>query len=231
MSRPTNINGVAVPYGMPVSHLRELALAGSAESWAAFAALTHSPDAEAVDVLIEACDHRDSNVRRAAVEAIGHHESGRNATAAVERRLRDESELVRRAATVAAASLGTPGARDACHALRREPSPTSREMAVLALAAVWSDEDFEPLVKQFRTDPSDSVRKKIAWTLRNTATKQHAARLFELWRHDPVPRHRAWSCELAAEYPDQISREALGELTQDSDGHVRGRARRAMGIE
>src|SRR5262245_54747954 len=115
---PTHVNGVAVPYGVPIVRLRELALGGSRDKWAAFVALAHSPDAESLQALDAACDSGDWPTRRAGVEAIGQHTSGRSSARIVLRLLGDANDVVRRAACAAAAGLGLVEARSALHQLR-----------------------------------------------------------------------------------------------------------------
>jgi hypothetical protein len=226
----SQVNGVAIPYGAPVRHLRELALSTCPERWAAFAALSHSTDAEALDVLVEACDAPDEYVRRAGVEGIGQHSLGRHAAAVVLRMLQDASDVVTRSACAAAAGLGIGEARDALHRLRCASSPSTREEAVRALAFVWQEDDFEAMLSQSQTDSSPRVRREAAWTLRRSVAEVHAARLFASWQRHPLPRHRVWACELAAAHPDRSFQADLKVLAEDPDGHVRSKARRVLDV-
>lgn len=228
MERATHTNGQSIPEGDSIARLRAVAFASGPERWAAFVALARSPDAAALDVLVEACGNADEFVRRAGVEGIGEHVLGRREAALVARLLGDASEYVARSACEAAARLGVTEAREALHALRHSSSSATREVAVRALVSLWHDDDFEPLSRQSREDPSPEVRKEAAWTLQKVASAVHAARLFEAWKADSLPRHRLWACELALLYPHANFEEALRGLTQDPDGHVRAQARRAL---
>src|SRR5579871_6973853 len=110
--KPRIWNGVPVPYDEPVGVLRDMAVGPGPEAWAAIRALAEKPEAEALAALVELAHSPDPYRRRAAVEAIGLHPSGRTASEMVDRALQDRDGPTVRTAAQAAANLGLDGAHD-----------------------------------------------------------------------------------------------------------------------
>lgn len=225
---PTVVNGVPVPYERSVAELRALAGSDTPERWAAIVALGRAPGPEALQGLAELAAARDPYCRRAAIEAIGKRSDGDHLGHVVLAQMTDRNGIVVRTAVEAASNLALPGAHPRLRELLKDPEPATRAASVRALARLWTREDFEAVVALFKHDPSAEVRKSAGWTLRATASADHADALFELWRSDPMPRHRQWACELAAMFPAPHLHDVLVELESDVDGHVRKAARRAL---
>jgi hypothetical protein len=104
------------------------------------------------------------------------------------------------------------------------PAAEARSAALRALRPLWRDEDFETVLGLARHDPDDTVRGDAAWVLRATASIHTWSRLFDLWCADPLPRHRAWACELAARWGGADDLAAVRRLERDRDGQVQAAA-------
>ncbi len=225
--RPETCNGEPVPYDEPVESLRALARTPGPKAWAAIRALGEHPGPEALAILIELTRSPDPHLRRSAVEAIGGHLSGRDAADRVLEMLQDREGFVVRSACDAAAVLGLPATHDRIKALIEAEEEGTRYAALEALESLWEPSDFEEVFAQYRHDACDRVRKRAAWTLAARVGPEHWERAFEAWSRDPLPRHRAWACSLIEKFGDRSSLMRLDALRSDSDGHVRGAARRA----
>jgi HEAT repeat protein len=143
-------------------------------------------------------------------------------------RLLDTSGPVVRTAAQVVWIFGMREARSRVIGLLKAASPATRGEALRTLEKIWHEDDFATVLALFREDPSQQVRRTAGWTLRATRTAARAKDLFELWRGDPLARHRTWACEIAAEFPGQSFLELAASLQQDPDGHVRKAARRAV---
>ncbi len=227
--RPSIWNGISIPYGAPLSELRALLEGPVPERWAAFYAVAATPGREALDLLLQYGNSPDHHVRRAALEAIGHHSEGRLAADIVLAALQDDSAFVVRTACAAAAELGLLKAHERLRALLTDdPEEQTRWAAVDALAVLWETSDHDALVTSFTTDKSDEVRKRAAWALRERVTRETWLQLFTLWRDAALPRYRTWACELAGTFGGAAQVEDLERLSQDDNGHVRSAAHRAL---
>lgn len=226
--RPATWNGVIVPYDRSVAELTRRIAGPAPARWAAFVALAHRPGTAALAVLRDCVASSEPNVRRSAVEAIGAHSEGERLADAVVSLLSDEDTHVVRAACEAAQRLRIVAARDDVRRLLLADDALTRARAVAALPEFWREQDFEPVLRLFRSDPSAEVRKATGWALRSVASPATAAALFEVWRDDPLPRHRTWACELAAEFRLTGKLAELRVLTDDLDGHVRTSAECAV---
>jgi HEAT repeat protein len=196
--------------------------------WAAIGALARSPDPIAFDALSELARSTDWTVRRAAVEGLGRHVTGGQAVDLLQSALADASPHVVRAACTAAANLGITALRPEMLPLLRVPDAATREQALQAIEVLWSPDDFPQIMEVHCCDPDERVRREAAFVLYRRADAARWAALIELWRVDPLARHRGWACDLAGRSGDPRLRERVRPLTDDTDGHVRGAAERAV---
>jgi len=225
---PPDIDGVPVPYGRSALELYAIVTAGTAERSAAVVALAHSSDPRALACLGELGSFSDPGVRRFVVQWIGRCPDGAKLGHVVIERLRDLNGLVVRTAAYVAGELGLSDAHTDVLALLNDRSPSTRQAGLCALEKLWHATDFDAVVEMFRSDASEKVRRTAGWTLRGTCSANRAPALFELWRADPLPRHRVWACQLVAEFPHRQFHECIACLADDRDGHVRKAARRAL---
>jgi hypothetical protein len=227
-NRPTVWNGTEVPYGVSVAELAERIHGPAPARWAAFVALAHAPGASALAVLQDSAGSPDAHVRRIAVEAIGVHAEGSRLGTVVRSLLSDRDPVVVRAACEAAGRQHLVDAHDSIARLLDADDASTRAAAVRALRELWRKGDFERVFRVFTSDASDAVRKEAAWTLRSVTSAADWRTLFGVWQVDPLPRHRKWACELAAEFGGRLELPALHHLTGDVDGHVRDHAAQAL---
>ncbi len=221
-------NGIEIPYGLSVEELRQAANESESANLAAFVALAHHPDDLALDVLREKAAAKDPYVRRIAVEAIGVHTRGFLLVDVVSRLLLDPFGPVVRSACDAAASHKMIE----CHALIIRlltfADEHTVEEALWALKFLWRADDFPLVLRIFRSSRIENVRKRAAWTLRAAASDENWRDLYDVWRSDSLPRHRAWACELATTFGGLDEKTELMRLSEDPDGHVRTYAIRAL---
>jgi hypothetical protein len=123
---------------------REIAEAAGAGSYDARRLLSEIADERAVDALVDALGHDDADVRRAAIESLGHVGDVRAVPAAVEQ-LRDEHERVRRSALESLAQLGSTAAADALAECLHDDE--LHVDAASGLAWLRDPRAFEPLVR------------------------------------------------------------------------------------
>ena len=222
------LNGVPVPAHATVAQLAEMLRGKDVEKWAAMAALARKECDESLGLLRSAAQDRDWHVRRSAIEALGGHARGATAASVVSDALRDPHPPVVRTACDAAARLRLDVAHDAVLGVLRDPDAASRGAALRALEVLGRSSDFGDLWRAHTSDPSDEVRKSAAWVLHRYATADSWRALFDRWIADPLPRHRAWACELAMSFGDERLAPTILPLRSDSDGHVRAAAERAL---
>jgi HEAT repeat protein len=216
------VNGLPVPRDLGVPALRALVAQGGPAVWAAIQALAERGDDASLAALAEYAGSRDEMLRRASVEAIGRHTRGRAAGSVVLRALRDASPFVVRTACHAAAATGLDEARDAVLIHLGATEASTRAAAAQSLALLAAPSDFDRVLHTSVGDSDPSVRKDAAWTLRTRCAGPDTwRRLFDVWRCDPLPRHRVWACELAAEFGGAEADELLRPFAADPDGHVR----------
>lgn len=227
-NRPPTWNGIEIPYALSVDELRQAANGSESTSWPAFVALAHHPDDSALEILREKAADKDPYVRRIAIEAIGVHPRGFLFADVVSRLLTDPFGPVVRSACEAAATHKMTG----CHALiirlLISPEEHTVEAALSALQSLWRAEDFPLVLNLFKASRIEDVRKCAAWTLRTAASGENWRNLYDVWRSDFLPRHRAWACELAAKFGGPDEKIELARLSEDPDGHVRTHALRAL---
>lgn len=223
----SNVNGVTRSGSEPLDALVADVDAGGGARWAAIAALGESPDPRAYELLASYAGSPDWTVRRAAIEAIGRRPDGSRAERLLRSRLADESPHVVRAACGAVGALGLTALRPELMPLLRTDEAATRAAALQGVAALWTPEDASQVMRMLREDPDLEVRRDAAWVLRRHAAPDAWPALVTRWRDDPLPRHRVWACELAAESGSPALRAAVTPLLDDPDGHVRAAARRA----
>jgi len=227
-SKPASLNGISVPYDTTVDALQTQLHPSGPQAWAAFVALGYHPDRDAFDLLVELLSCEDWCYRRAAIEALATHRFGRDAAELLYARLNDPSAYVVREACHTIATLGLHNAHDAVLALLRADVAATRITALQTLSTLWRPTDFAAVKTIYSADPSGDVRKQAAWTLRANASEEIWLQLFDLWQHDPIPRHRTWAGELAYAFGDCHVAFQLQALARDTDGHVRKVAQRAL---
>jgi HEAT repeat protein len=166
-------------------------------------------------------------VRRAAIDVIASRPHA-DAAPLIVCALKDPDGSVVRTACQAAASLEIREAHDDVVALLASPDAGTREVALAALRALGDADDFERVFEVVRRDPSERVRKAAAWVLRDHVATRTWRPLFDAWHHDPIPRHRVWACEIAAEFGRADVALALSAMKDDPDGHVRRAAAIAL---
>ena len=225
---PTEIDSVTVPYGRSALELQSLVRAGTTERWVAIVALAHSSDPLALGCLGDLGSLPDPHVRRFVVQWIGRCPDGAKLSHVVVERLRDPSGIVVRTAAQVAGELAIHEAHANVLALLKDTSPSTREAGLRALEKLWQESDFETVFAMFKSDASKEVRRTAGWTLRGTRSAGRASILVELWRTDPLARHRLWACEIAAEFPQRQFHDGMACLEKDADGHVRKAALRAL---
>lgn len=228
MERPEILNGIEVPYGLPIQELSQRVASPGPVAWAAITAVAHDSSEEALELLSELGRHGDWRIRRAAIEALGSHALGAKASGLIVDGLDDDVECVVRASCGAAAALALHEAHDRIAALLGAESETIREGAIRAIDALWQPGDAPVLLSMFQSDPVKSVRHEAGWSLMAHATKDNWLELFEAWVGDRLPRHRTWACRLFEEFGSPATRARVAALLQDSDGHVRQAAERAL---
>jgi len=219
--KPSQLNGIPIPYDTSVAELENMMRAPAPQCWVAIIALGHIPGLESLGLLAQQLTSSDPYVRRAALEAIGFHPEGDKLEQDVLRCFRHSSDVVSREACRTSASLRLGSAHDNVVALFGASSESTRLTAVAALSKLWHATDLDKLITVFQYDRSEKVRKEAAWVLRAHATPDNCQVLFHLWWADAVSRHRKWACELAAAFDVQCIEKQLDMLTNDPDGHVR----------
>ncbi len=228
MPRREVFNGVPVPYGAPTEELIRQANGNVPMCWAALVALAHDPSPRASEAIREATRSHDPYLRRAAIEAVASRPSSPDSVSSIVEALADRDGRVVRTACHAAATLGAREARDRVVALMKSSDASTREAALRALRALWDPDDFGAVFEVFRTDRSPRVKKEAAWTLRQHVADDTWQTLLDVWRRDPLHRHRLWACEIGAEFGGSRVVEALLLLRNDQDGSVRRAATKAL---
>jgi len=193
----------------------------------AIRSLVSRDDAEALDELSRLTVAEDQFLRRTAVEVIGKHPRGRELRERVLAAFRDPSEYVKRTACDVVAQWKWAEAHQPVLLLVKEPVAATRESALRALTAIWTDSDFALVLGIYQHDPEIGVRREAAWTLRQCIGAENWRQVFDALGLDRLPRHRVWACEIAEAFgcPDVLP--ALAPFMNDGDGHVRKSAARA----
>jgi HEAT repeat protein len=185
---------------------------------------------QAVPVLIRMLDDARWYVVRNAVDLLGTLE----ATAAepyLKEMLTHDDDRVRRAAAMALARLGTPGAqRDLYYAMSSDDSPL-RHMATTALITGEGDRSVNTMIEALRGDADLEVQKSIIMALGRVATPPAVAALVRA-AHDErgfLKRKRVLDVRIAAvqalgDAGTAEAMSALRDLARDPQKQVRGAA-------
>lgn len=227
-AKPRLMNGITVPYDLSVADLATLVESESSDRWAAFIALGHKLEPEALEVLQNKLHSPDWSLRKAAAEAIGYHCDGARAGSELTRLLRDQSPYVVRAACESLGKLKVGSGHDQVLKLLKSEDSATRGVALRTLGVVWQDSDFDFLLEAMQTDTSEDVRKEAAWTLWQRVGPSNWKILFALWQESKQSRERVWACQLAGKYGDDSCATVLRKLAVDKDGHVRKAAEGAL---
>jgi HEAT repeat protein len=199
-------NGEPIPYDEPIEVLRTRVRAVGSAAGAAIRALAEHPEPEALAFLVDLARSRDPYLRRAALEAMGDHASGRDASEVVLSLLHDKIGFVVCTACDVAAVLGLASAHDRIRELVGASDEATRLSALRAMEGLWVSSDFEKVFARYVGDRSDDVRKRAAWTLHKNVGRENWKRVFESWSSDRLARYRVWACSKAnpvrPSYPD-----------------------------
>ncbi|MBI3820793.1 MAG: hypothetical protein HY286_19045 [Planctomycetes bacterium] len=229
-TKPPTVNGVHVPYGAAVAELSDIIKTPGPGAWAAFVALGFHESREALNVLIDSLSSGDATIRRAAVAAIRFHRDGRSAEGHIAVCMRDSDRAVSVAAVETAGFLKLIKLHGQILEFIHSSDAGIRARAVRAFEKVWASGDFDRVLELMLKDPDEGVRRESAMILFSRAEAENWRALFELWKNDPLPRHRVFACELLQKFEAPLARELAPQFLNDPNGHVRGAARRAMGI-
>lgn len=219
--RPAVAFGVAVPHGASLEELRARTAKADAAGWAACLALGYRPEQEALDLLLELTRAPDWSLRNLAVQGIGRHALGAQASDAVIRSLSDPAGQVVRTALDAIGALRVEAARPRLRELLSDADPQRRLHAVRALAELWTDDSYSDVLRISKQDKTEFVRREAERTLRRTATDRTWRRLFDRWKLEKPPRLRVWACELLGDFGSAEDLLALRRLVRDGNSHVR----------
>ena len=230
MERPQQINGTPILYDAPLEILLEQIKIHSAETGAAFIALSAHSSEKSLAAVVSAAKGKNADFRRAGVEAIARHALGVTQAKLICDLFQDSDEIVVRAACRAAADLKLSESHNQILTLLNSKNPKTREVALEALDKLWLDSDFEQIFKIHTTDKNSNVRTQAAWTLRRNVARGNWKTLFEVWQKDEMSRHRVWACELAAQFGTVSNLSMLKKLSDDKDGHVRKAAKKAINV-
>jgi len=128
----------------------------------------------AMEPLLQAMRDNDSDVRRAAAQALG--ALGETALESLLWALRDNDSDVRQAAAQALGALGDPQALEPLLRALRDDDSDVRQAAAQALGALGDPQALKPLLRALRDDDSD-VRQAAAQALEQLADKLLVRRL------------------------------------------------------
>ncbi|MFA6004201.1 MAG: HEAT repeat domain-containing protein [Elusimicrobiota bacterium] len=217
--------GVPVPYTASLPELREQLAAPGPKAWAACLALGRRSDPESLALLVEAAA-RGWDYRNLAIQSLGRHPLGAGAADVVLAGLGDPVSQVVRTSCDAASRLGLTAARGKLRELVRSADAQIRFHALRALGAVWTEEDYAQVWTLFKKDPEIFVRQEAAAVLKAAASVQNWRRLFDHWKHSPLPQYRLWACGLLAEFGQPGDMSELQRLVRDGNIHVRRAAQK-----
>jgi HEAT repeat protein len=190
--------------------------------------LASRDDTESLKTLAEAAAVGDQFLRRTAIEAIGRHPRGRALQVIILGALKDPSAYVVRTACDVVAEWALSEAHEPVAGLLANASHATRQHAVHALDAIWTDADFPMLFRIYTGDPEIDVRRDAARVLRQRTGPADWRTLFDAFYQDALARHRQWACELAEAFADAGILPLLSRLSSDVDGHVRKAASKAI---
>ena len=105
--------------------------------------------------------------------------------------------------------------------------PATRFASIQTLPFLWESTLFERVLEAFIFDRSDEVRRAAGWVLMGAANESNWKRLIDIWKKDPLGRHRKWACDLARQFGSESVHNDLHVLMNDCDGHIRKAAKTA----
>lgn len=227
-SWPPVVNGVPVPYEAPLDELAQMLDCSDTVEVAA-RALAHDGSPESLGLLRPLLHDNAGDWRRrqAAVEALGMHPLGGEEAARVIELLDDPIPHVVWAASLAAASLGLTQAVPHLLAALDSSERFVASGAHNALFKLQQPGDTKTLIDKYRT--GDYERRKSIGTLIAVRVRPRSWRdVYEPFKVSDVAEHRELACRIAHAFGGTEVRSDLEVLASDSDGHVRGAARRAL---
>ena len=226
---PESVNGLPVPYGVPLKHLSELASGPAPARWSAFYAIGRINTEAAIVILSDLARARDAHTRRTAIEVLGRVPARPESDSILLSALRDPSGQVARTACDIAGARRWNDARPTLRDLARGTDLQTRVSAVRALAQLGHPEDLD-VAEALMASNDAKVRNEGAFACHALVSSASWRRLATEWLSDPVPRHRTWASELFGQLGSAEDRLVLDRLCADPDGHVREAARRAATI-
>ena len=224
---PESVNGIAVPYGLPLDVLVETASGLPPDRWPAVYAMGRLGTEPAVRVIRDFACHRDADVRRTAIEVLGRVPRSEANDLLILRALRDPSGPVVRTACDIAGARRWQEARETLRDVARAGDLSTRIAAVQALAKLGNPADID-LAEVLMASGEAHARKEGAFASRTLVSSDSWRRLAGGWLRDAVPRHRLWAAQLFGQFGLQSDLLALQQLSADPDGHVREAARQAV---
>jgi len=227
ISKPETYNGVTVPYEASLDTLEKEIHTPNTKAWAAFMALAHKKEPEALDILITSTRSDNFLIRHSAVKAIGYNKHGQKASEIVCALLDDEYKFVVLSAIEAAQNLKLDCAHEKIINFVKKPDEETKVTALEALSTLWQKSDFQIVFERYLYDSSDEVKKQAAHTLANNVDRDNRQPIFLTWKTDPIPRHRIWACRIFEDFGKKSDITSLNDLLEDKDGHVRKAAARA----
>lgn len=198
--------------------------------WAACLSLGSKPDDSAFDALVAGLSDEDWEMRRFCIEGLKRHTRAGEASPNLVPLLFDVNDQVRQTACKVCGELGLRAAHGGIRTLVDDENPHLRDTALSTLDALWREDDFEDIFARYRDDKRRAVRVAAAKTLRRHANSETWVKLFEAWWRDREPRHRLWSCELAAQFNGQRVTRQVEMLLEDYNRNVRLAAEKALEI-
>jgi HEAT repeat protein len=223
---PAKAFGVPIPYKASILELKEQLSQPGPKAWAACLALGHNPSQEAFDLLIELTS-REWNYRNLAIQSLGIHPLGAGAAEVILKGLSDSVALVVRTSCDAAANLKLAAVRNKLIKLLDADDAQVRFHALRALKHVWTGEEYGRVWHISKKDKAVFVRQEAAIVLKETASEKTWHALFDRWKHDPLPLHRVWACQLLSAFGKPDDMPELQRLVRDGNVHVRRAAEQA----
>jgi HEAT repeat protein len=230
IDHPKILNGISVPYEEPAEVLRGQLQPAGPRAWAAMLALGYHPSSDAFAILLDQLSSPDWRYRRSALDAIPHHPLVNAAQDKIGQLLTDPSAYVRRTACVAIGKLQARQFLPQLMSWLSSHDIQDRSTVLDVLPSIWEASLFEPVLRVFRLDDAEKVRRKAGFILRDTVEENHWRILFDLWKQGPLSRYRVWTCQLVEQFGKGECDLELQDLLKDRDGHVRKAARKALGL-
>lgn len=220
-NRPPTINGVPVPSGATVKELAQCLSEPGPIAWAAFAALSATPEIASLRLLASYARSADWRYRRIAVEAISDHVLAPEAADILVSALDDPNLYVVITGCRAVSCHLLSQAHTRLVRLLSHSEPPVRQAAVAAIAPLWRAEDYEEVKRLHNSDASLDVRKESAQTLMQNADLSTWQDLYALWSVSPFDHYRLWAVKLVHQFGSGKALHLLKGFRSDPNGHVR----------